>query len=280
MPTLDDAAIRAAVDAVFASKKYATLSPVLVHAIATAEARKGRSFKETVKAVKNQLHQSAAVYQSDRMDYDRWLADLSTAYPSLSVDERRRQLRPILAQHRSTAERLPILDAFYPTIFSHLPPIHSVLDVACGLNPLCLDWMPLTTDVTHDVTYFACDVFADQIAFLNRFFALAGIRGVAEVRDVIHEPPPQTVDLALLLKTIPCLEQIDRQAGARLLDAVDARYLVVSFPVRSLGGHARGMNKNYAAHFESLISGRGWQSRRIDFADELVFVVTTNRPLP
>lgn len=273
MPPHEDNAVQAIVDAVFDSRKYDTLSPEFVRAIAAAEARKGRSFKETVKATKNQLHQSAAAYQTGRMDYDRWFDELTTAYTTASIDHRRQVLRTVLARHRSTAERLPILDDFYTTIFAHLPPIQSVLDIACGLNPLAHAWMPLT----QGASYFACDVFADQVEFLNRFFRLAAIQGEAEMRDVIQDPPSQPVDLALILKTIPCLEQIDRNAGQRLLDAVNARHLVVTFPVRSLGGRAKGMAAHYTAHFESLVENRGWHYHQLDFSDELVFVVDTRR---
>jgi 16S rRNA (guanine(1405)-N(7))-methyltransferase len=273
MPPHEESAVQAIVDAVFDSRKYDALSPEFVHAIAVAEARKGRSFKETVKATKNQLHQSAAAYQTGRMDYDRWFDELSTAYTSASIDDRRQVLLSVLARHRSTAERLPILNDFYTTIFAHLPPVQSVLDVACGFNPLAHAWMPLN----QGALYFACDVFADQVEFLNRFFGLAGIKGEAETRDVIQNPPSQPVDLVLILKTIPCLEQIDRHAGQRLLDTVDARHLVVTYPVRSLGGRAKGMAAHYAAHFHNLVDNRGWHYQQLDFSEELVFVVTTHR---
>ena len=41
---------------------------------------------------------------------------------------------------------------------------------------------------------------------------LAGLDGRAEVRDVIHNPPQEPADLALLLKTLPCLEQVEKGA--------------------------------------------------------------------
>ncbi len=269
-PACEETTIQAVIDAVLSSKKYATLAPSFVRSVAVDELHKGRSVKEAVKATKNQLHQSAAAYHTGRMDYGRWLDDLRLAYRSDSPEARRDQLRLIMARHRSTAERLSILDQFYIQIFDHLPPIHSILDVACGLNPLAQPWM-----LAADAHYFACDVYGDQMGFLNEFFALAGIQGQADVRDVLQDPPTQPVDLALILKTIPCLEQINRNAGARLLDAIQARHLVVSFPIRSLGGRAKGMADSYAAHFYALAEGRQWQIKQLDFADELVFIVTT-----
>lgn len=271
MPIPHDDAIGEIVDSVLSSRKYQTIAPDLIHAIAAGELAKGRSRKDAVKATKNQLHQSAAAYQTGRMAYDAWLTDLRQGHGAPTSDEFRTYLRTIMAHHASTAERLPILDDFYRSILADLPPLRSILDVACGLNPLTIPWMGMPADVT----YYACDIYRDQIHFLNEFFHLAAIRGEAEVRNVIAHPPTQRVDLALVLKTIPCLEQVDRAAGSQLLDALDARYLLVSFPVRSLGGRAKGMVATYEAHFEALIAGRGWSFKRFEFDGELAFLVTT-----
>lgn len=257
------------VESVLTSRKYQTIAPDLIRSIAATELAKGRSRKDALKATKNQLHQSAAAYQAGRMAYEQWLADLRRTFPD--PDLWRAQLRTILAHHASTAERLPILDDFYRTILADLPPIRSVLDVACGLNPLTIPWMGLPAHVHYSV----CDIYQDQIHFLNEFFRLANIRGRAEVRDLLVHPPTQRVDLALVLKTIPCLEQMDRSAGARLLDALDARCLLISFPVRSLGGRAKGMASTYEAHFHALVDRRGWAIKRFEFDGELAFLATT-----
>jgi 16S rRNA (guanine(1405)-N(7))-methyltransferase len=267
------ATVRKVVAAVLASRKYQWVAPALVQAIAAGELAKGRSLKEAIKATKNQLHQSAGAYQTGRMDYAAWLGDLRRAYGAGDPERWRQQLRAVMAHHASTAERLPILDAFYGEILAQLPPLQSVLDVACGLNPLAYAWMPLSPATR----YYACDIYSDQVAFLNDFFHLAGIAGQAEVRDVVQNPPAQAVDLALMLKTIPCLEQMDRQAGARLLAALNARFWLVSFPARSLGGRQRGMVDHYAAHFETLLAGRGYPVQRFDFDGELAFLVTADQ---
>lgn len=259
--------VRAVVEAVLESRKYQAIVPALVASIAQAELDKGRSHKEAVKATKNQLHQSAAVYQSGRMAYDGWLGALRESWPNEA--ERKPLLRQLMGFHASTAERLAILDEFYARIFALLPPVHSVLDIACGLNPLALPWMALAPYAT----YHALDIFADQIDFLNSFFALPGLQGRAESRDVLTDCPTAPVDLALVLKTLPCLEQMDKEAGQRLLAQIQARFLVVSFPIRSLGGRQKGMEATYAARFADLTAGWDAAITRLDFANELVFVV-------
>jgi 16S rRNA (guanine(1405)-N(7))-methyltransferase len=85
--------------------------------------------------------------------------------------------------------------------------------------------------------------------------------------------PPEKVEVAFLLKTIPCLEQIDRSAGLRLLEAVNADHVLVSFPVRSLGGFDKGMADHYKARLRELLAGKDWPVKRFEFATELAFLV-------
>jgi 16S rRNA (guanine(1405)-N(7))-methyltransferase len=255
------------ITAVLSSKDYRFIAPELVQRLARQEAAKGRSEKETVKAVKNKLHQVGGAYQPGAMHYEAWLEELRQAAGRPA--ELRSVCRSIMQFHASTRERLPALEQFYPAVFAGLPPPRRVLDIACGLNPLALPWM----DLPAETEYTAVDIYSDLINFLNGFFEIAGYRGHARLADVIESPPEIDVDLALVLKTIPCLEQIDRQAGKRLLEALTAQFLVVSFPARSLGGRSKGMVENYEAHFYELIQAKPWKARKIELASELVFVV-------
>ncbi|HXF62775.1 MAG TPA: hypothetical protein VNK95_14220 [Caldilineaceae bacterium] len=252
------------VAAVCASAKYRQVAPGLIAAIGAGELAKGRSWKEAVKATKNKLHQVAGAYLPERPDYRGWLARLAQASTPAAQAE---VCQAIMAHHASTRERLPALAQFYPTLFAGLPPITSVLDLACGLNPLARPWMPLAPDAS----YFACDIYQDQADFLNGCFALLGVAGRAWVCDLIQAAPDQEADVALLLKAIPCLGQIDKGIGPRLLEQVRAPVVIVSYPVQSLGGRQKGMATNYAAHFEALAAGRPWQVTRYDFPHELVF---------
>ncbi len=257
------------VEAVLSSPKYATVAPDFVRTIGARELAHRRSLKEAVKATKNKLHQVGGAYLGGRLDYAAWLAHLRMAYQSGDQAAFRRACVSVMRHHASTKERLPILDTFYATTLAGLPPIRSVLDVACGLNPLAIPWMGLPPDVE----YYACDIYRDMVDFIGGFLALIGIRGGVEACDLIHTPLPHRVDLALVLKTIPCLEQIDKSAGQRLLEGLNAPYILVSFPARSLGGRDKGMPVNYEEHFRELIAGKGWTVCRFEFATELAFLV-------
>lgn len=256
--------LAALVAAVRTGVKYRHLDTTLVEAVAAAEMAKGRNFKESVKATRNKLHQVAGAYFPERPDYDAWLDLIAEADDAM---ERRAVLRKIMGVHASTRERLPFLDTFYDTILADLPPIHNILDLACGLNPLAMAWMPLAADAR----YYAFDIYQDQIDFLNHAFARQEQQGVAMIGNLLESVPNQAADVALLLKTIPCLEQLDKGIGPRLLGQINAPVIIVSFPARSLGGRGKGMVQNYADHFAELVAGQPWQITRFDFPSEMVF---------
>lgn len=261
--------VEALVQAVLDSPKYRSIDPSLVAKIGESELAKGRKFKEAVKATKNKLHQVGGAYLTDIPRYSSWLIALTKA------EQDSQALKPIcrevMTSHVSTRERLSILNEFYETLFAQLPEINSVLDVACGLNPLAIPWMPLNPGTQ----YYAVDMYSDMVAFVQAFMDMLPVEGWAMVCDVAATPPTQQVDLALVLKAIPCLEQIDKHAGERLLDNLQAKYMIISFPAKSLGGREKGMRENYEERFTQLTEGRDWQIQRFEFETELAFLVET-----
>jgi 16S rRNA (guanine(1405)-N(7))-methyltransferase len=268
------------IQSVQSSQKYAAINEAMIRAIGLRELAARRNLKEAIKATKNKLHQVAGAYIDGRLPYDQWLALLEeTRRPgegaradspfSILHSPFRQACREIMRHHASTRERLAILETFYDTTLGSLGPVRSVLDLACGLNPLALPWMPLAPDAV----YYACDIYADMIDFLNGFFAQAGVRGRARVCDLAAGAPAEQADLALVLKALPPLDQQAKHAGRDLLRALNARHILVSFPAQSLGGRGKGMAENYEQRFRTLAEAEGWAIERFAFPTELAFLV-------
>jgi 16S rRNA (guanine(1405)-N(7))-methyltransferase len=257
---------------VLASPKYRNVSAEVVRRIGGRELAMRKSLKEAVKATHNKLHQVGGVYFEKRPGYAADLALLAQA--AGEPEALREACRVILRQHASTRERLPILDHFFAESLAGLGPIRSVIDLGCGLNPLAIPWMPLA----DGARYLALDMYSDLIDFLGGAFPLLNCAGRAETCDILGSPagslPDELADLALMLKIIPCLEQVDKSAGARLLEGVHARHVLVSFPIRSLSGYHKGMGRTYEDHFLTLVDGRPWRVQRFEFANELAFLVS------
>jgi 16S rRNA (guanine(1405)-N(7))-methyltransferase len=254
---------------VAAGAGYRGLSRELIASVGARELAKRRNLKEAVKATRSKLHQVTGAY-FPRQEYDRWLALLREAAATGEGELVRAVCRTILAQHASTRERLPILDELYSQTLGDFAPITSVIDVACGLNPLAIPWMPLAPGAE----YRAYDVYPELAAFLNEALPLLGVRSTATVADVTVSPPAEHAQVALVCKALPCLEQLDKAAGSRLLDTLDAQRLLVTYPVRSLGGRGKGMIATYDAQLRRLLEGRDWDVARYEFTTELAFVLT------
>ncbi len=253
-----------------AAPKYSTIDRSLVSRLVELELEKGRSIKETIKAVRSRLHQVAAAYQESPIGYAQAIIGLDSLPNDLHHPEVNLFCRKMLLQHASTRERLPFLKEFYAQTLASIATVHSVLDLACGMNPLAISLMPLAPEVE----YAAFDIYTDLADFLNRFFSHFSIRGSAGICDLTSAMPDQKVQLALLLKTIPCLEQVDKSIGQRLLAGIQAEHILVSFPARSLGGRSKGMPKTYETHFHQLIEGLPFTSKRFVFPTELAFLLS------
>lgn len=267
MPTLE--LLDQLVEQVLSSAKYRLITSEVIRNIGARELAKRASLKEAVKTTRNKLHQVGSAYQEQGIPYARWMEELQALSDNLADESVRAWLLEQLPAHASTRERVSILPHFYSTVLASLPPVRSVLDLACGLNPLTLPWM----DLPGGCTYTAVDIYEDLRSFLDVFLFKFHIPGRSICADLTQTLPPIQADLTLLLKTIPSLEQVDKQAGARLLAQITSPYLLVSFPAHSLGGKSKGMVQNYEQHFMELTITYPWKITRFEFPGELAFLV-------
>jgi 16S rRNA (guanine(1405)-N(7))-methyltransferase len=258
------------VQQVTANPKYQHIAESLINRLSDEAINKGLTGRSTVKYVRNKLHQVGGAYFKKTIDYTTARNILEKLPKDLGSDHIKSFCQEMMRMHSSTAERLPILEDFFHTCLAPIAPVTSILDLACGLNPLAIPWMPLA----DGVQYFACDIYLDMLAFINRFFKDFNLAGTTKPCDLVAELPAETTQVTFLLKSIPCLEQLDKAIAMRLLDQIESTHILVSFPVHSLGGRNKGMQDFYREHFLDLISGRSWEINEFLFNTELAFLVS------
>jgi len=256
----------AVAEEVLSARRYRWLAPELVVRVARDETPKTRSRAEAVKRTKRRLHQVVGAYATE-IDVAGSLAQLRAAAADGEA-ALRQACKHVMARHASTRERLPAINRFYREIFAVTGAPARLLDVACGLGPLATPWMGLPSGAS----YVAYDADRQLVGLVDGFLRVVGVDHRAEVRDVAADPPRDAADVALVLKTVPCLEQQLPGSGRRLLAGLDASWLVVSYPTRSLGGAGKGMITTYRAQFQALASGLGALVAEMLFPNELVFV--------
>jgi 16S rRNA (guanine(1405)-N(7))-methyltransferase len=267
---MSDSQLEQLVLQVQSNRKYKAITPNLVRRLSKTALSKGLTGKAAVKDVRNKLHQIGGAYFKKPVDYDNLLEKLSELPKELFSEKVMNFCLSQMKAHASTAERLPIIEQFFNTCLEPIGPVESILDLACGMNPLAIPWMPLKPGFV----YHACDIYTDLLEFLHAFFANYEIAGTAETCDLIGDVPQPKAQLAFLLKSIPCLEQVDKNIGLMLMERIRADHILVSFPVQSLGGHNKGMPDFYEQHFYEMISGKPWQIERFLFETELAFLVS------
>ena len=128
--------------------------------------------------------------------------------------------------------------------------------------------------ITQKTRYFAVDIYSDLTTFLDSFLRIIEQPGAAREHNIIGTVPDVEVDVALVLKTIPCLEQVDLTVGRRLLEGLRARsYAGIvpgSKPWWPKSRHGRELQRPLCRP----VQGHDWKIERFLFATELVFRVT------
>lgn len=265
----DDKVLKDLVSEVLEKPKYQHIHKGLIETVAAAELAKGRKKKETQKAVLSKLHQIGTAFFSQKPDYEKWRNELTSVPDDIHSDQAKAYCLKLMESHYSTDERLLILTDFYQQILNSIKPIQSILDLACGLNPLAFPWMP----IDDETRYYGCDIFTDMIDFLNTFAAHFGIHAKFETCNLLDAVFNTPAKIAFLLKTTPNLEQLKKGFILQLLDSIPAEYILFSYPISSLSGKSKGMRENYTDQFTLIISNRSWEYERFEFSSELAFLV-------
>lgn len=255
--------------AVLSNKKYGQVSDSLVKRIAVEEYPKHKNLKTASKKVRTRLHRLTGAFLQQDCGYAQ-LLDNYKSIPENELETKKVALKQIMRSHASTQERLPFLERFYQETLASIPEPNSILDLACGLNPLALPFMPFQSTPR----YFACDVIKAEIDFLQQWFQFEKIAGKAFLCDLLVEIPQLEVDLTLVLKTLPILDQVDPDFSRNLLDQLNSKYILISYPTKSLGGRQKGMAQTYSEHFDDLIQDFSFQVQRFDFPNEMAFLLT------
>ena len=267
---MDNTGAQALVAQVMAHPKYKTITPDLVLRLSQEAIAAGLSGKPALKSVRNKLHQVGGAYFKKKVDYATATFALQNLPQDLHAPQTLEFCLDMLRVHASTAERLPIIETFFHTCLAPIAPVTSINDLACGLNPLAAPWMPLA----QNATYHACDIYGDMLGMIQAFFTYFNLAGQAMPCDLIAHTPGEYSQVTFLLKSIPCLEQMDKTIAVRLLEQINSDHILVSFPAHSLGGRKKGMPAFYRDHFYALISGQAWTVYEFTFATELAFLVS------
>lgn len=247
------------------SKKYQGVCPDAVRRIYAECLQKYRKPKDAEKAAREQLHGLTGAF----LTREESAACMKDMHVWATCGRKNADLERALTRHASTRERLPLArtDGMYARIFEVTVAPTSVLDLACGLNPLYLGARGIST--------VGIDVSGEAVKDVNACAANYDMPIRAVCADLLCENavPGERYDLALLFKILPLLERQRNGAAMDVMHAVNAKYLVVSFPTRTLGGRNVGMEGNYSAWMEGHLPENRRIAARFTEENELFYIL-------
>jgi len=256
------------VDKILQTKKYRHIYRPTVERI-VLELKKRYPEKELLKQTKKKLHQVWGAYFR-RPNFRNLAAELKSQNSKVKTLESLRGdvfIEELLGLQTSTKERLPIYQDYYQQIFKITGVPGKIIEYGCGVNALSYPWMGEKSD------YIGYDVDRELIDFINLVFRESEIkRARVELGDIFEENF-EPADVYLLLKVLVLFERQRKECTLEILQKIPAKFIVVSFPTKSLSGRDRGMKQNYQRMFHQLVAGQGWNVQEIYFANEIVFVV-------
>ena len=263
-------------ETILTSKKYTTLYKPMVLRICQEEYPKYSNDKERIKGIKNTLHTMYGAYLTPGI-YKKANKLLDTFITEQQESEKQEILKKILRLHASTNERMRALSVFYDFIFDAIGPIETVLDIGCGFNPFTLPYFHKNTGIISK--YYALDIDNRISDLNNRYFTSLKMPALAGCADIAVDTPRISADVAFLFKLLPLIERQAKGRSAGLLREIDAKYLIITYPTKSLSGKKKGMSDFYSAAFEDVMEETGENisvSAKHEIGDELVYVLYKN----
>lgn len=248
------------------SNKYKGISEKTIIEIAKIELPKHKSEKSLIKAVKNKLHQiyGAFLYK----EYLKRIDDLL-----LLLERNNRSIKDIIIEilklHQSTKERIGIYEEVYKEIFEVTQKPNSILDLACGLNPFSIPFM----NIGGPIEYYAYDIDSALVERINKFLNILDYRGLAKRKDVLFENIEESTDICFIFKFLPIAERIKKGLALKLLSGINSKFIIVSFPLKSIGGKEKGMLENYSRTFEPIFEEKYKITKKFILGNEIFYIL-------
>ncbi len=236
-----------------ASKKYACVYEKTVERIFAEQSERHSRPKEAEKAAKTHLHAITGAFMSTD--------DIAAAKKTALAGD----LLSASRFHASVRERFDYADELYSRVFSAVGNVTKVLDLACGLNPLYL-----AAKGIRGVT--GMDIHMGCVNLINECAEAFDLDVKAFGGDLICDIPRDECDLALLMKLLPVLEKQRAGAACDVMRGLNARFLLITFPTRTLGGRRVGMEKHYAEWFEGIMPETHIVRDSFTLGSELVYI--------
>ncbi len=271
LSSLDDDFIKRMVDLYLAKnpkiKKKLEIHPKL---------EKAREFEALLKEIRKILHEIYGVFNLKSKEREKLLEELEIALGRThKIDDEVIALhKKILSTHQSTKERLNYYKRVYENIFKYTGRPSRILDLASGLNPFSYVFMNI-----NSLEYTASEISSADIRFIQRYFKTIStykrIIGATIKLDLIFDKSFPETEVCFLFKALDSLENIKKNISYEILSNIRAKYIVVSFPTKSLTG--KNISKKRLSWFLRIVKKLGYSYENFEIPNELFYILKTGK---
>ncbi|MBU0472036.1 MAG: hypothetical protein KKF89_03040 [Nanoarchaeota archaeon] len=225
--------------------------------------KRSSNYKITIKDVRKKLREIYGVFIEEKYSKKEELLSKITAKNKDKI------LREILSLHKSSKERIPYYKKIYKKIFEITKKPESILDLACGLNPLSYEWLGCKP------RYVASDISSKDLSFIQTFFNKIKIKGETERIDLtenIDYIQKKKFDICFLFKALDSIEARNRHASKKIIEKINSDWIVVSFSKVSLGG-GKEIKKSKRNWFVNFLKKNNYHYEEFEIPNEYFIVV-------
>ncbi|MBI4149839.1 hypothetical protein HY488_00385 [Candidatus Woesearchaeota archaeon] len=232
--------------------------------------QRSKEVDELIKAVREEVRLVYGLYQTEDISkIDHLLDKLEKDFKNKSIERTKDDHDRILRLNRSTSERLEFYEKFFSDIFAITDKPISIIDLACGLNPMAWPYYQL-----RNVRYTACELNEQDVQHLQRYFDIikpyTGIQGKAVKLDLTKDSLDGfTADVCFLLKV---LDLLDASVAERIITSLRCRWIVASFPTKTITEQAMRFKRR--AGFQKMLRRLGLKYQTLTYENELVYIIT------
>ncbi len=237
---------------------------------------KSKEFEIFFKDIRKILHEVYGVFNLKSKEREELLSLLEESISkSRKIDNEVVELhKKILATHLSTRERLKYYRTIYENIFKYTGRPSRILDLGAGLNPFSYIFMNISS-----VEYTASEISSEDIRFIQRYFKLIStykrIIGATIKLDLIFDKTFPDADVCFLFKVLDSLENLKRNISMEILNNIKAKYIVVSFPTKSLTG--KNISKKRLSWFLKIVKRLSYSYETFEVPNEVFYILKTGK---
>jgi len=225
--------------------------------------KRSEEYKRALKEVRKKLREIYGVFiEKNYSKKEKLLSEISK-------DNQEEIISKILNLHKSTKERLPFYDEIYEKILRITGKQKTILDLACGLNPISYLWLG------YKPNYIASDISSKDLEFIQKFFAKTRIHGKTIQIDLVSEHNKVKnikTEICFFFKTLDSLEVRKKNISKNLIENINANWLVFSFSKISLGG-GKKIAKSKRKWLINFIKKQGFFYKEFEVPNEYFVVV-------